>query len=147
MVACRERPAPPRSDAAPPAAVDARPEPLASVAEPAPPAPPPVAVPVEAPVEARVEAGSVTVPALLATAHPRAIMQCKSSAVARDLALGLEHDRALDCPLAIGDRSQRPPWRGSLNASLTKQRRAVAGVSRDDCCYAMAGGAAGHPSR
>ncbi len=67
------------------------------------------------------------------------IMQCKSNAVAQDLALGVDEDRTLACPLAIGDRSQRPPWRGSLVVSLTKQRRAVAGVSKDDCCYAMDG--------
>ena len=144
LIACRrERPAPPAADAGAPAIaalVDAAPElvpdPIASS--------PAVTDAAAAPVAAT---NAADLPLLLGPSRPSAIVQCKSSALSRDAAVGLADDRTLDCPLAISDRTQRPPWRGALDAPLTKQRRAVAGVAKDDCCYAMAASTGTHRGR
>ena len=145
LIACRrDRPAPPSPDAGAPSIaelVDAAPvlvpEPIASSA---------VATADAAAASATV--ASAGDPALvLGPSRPSAIVQCKSSALSRDAAAGLADDRRLDCPLAISDRTQRPPWRGALDGKLTKQRRAVAGVAKDDCCYAMAASTGTHRGR
>ena len=145
VIACRrDRPAPPTADAgAPPiadlvdAAIELVPEPIASSA----------ATAVDAAGAAATVASAADPPLPLGPSRPSAIVQCKSSALSRDAAVGLADDRGLDCPLAISDRTQRPPWRGALDAPLTKQRRAVAGVAKDDCCYAMAASTGVHRPR
>ena len=147
LLAChRERPAPAGADAgAAVLAVDAAPDtvtaPLASSA-----VVDAVASPAIAATGTLAASGPPAPdrPPFIPTSRPSAIVQCKSATLARDAALGASDDRALDCPLAIGDRSQRPAWRGALDGPLTKQRRAVAGVAKDDCCYAMSAGAGGH---
>ena len=147
LLACRrDRPAPPSVEAG--AQAGEAPPNAASAVPPIPSALASSAATDDAATPPASGAASVAdMPARLGPSRPSAIMQCKSSALARDAAIGLVDDRALGCPLAIGDRSQRPPWRGALDGTLTRERRAVAGVAKDDCCYAMSSSTGSHRPR
>jgi hypothetical protein len=70
--------------------------------------------------------------------HPGGFHQCRTLDGAAASAIGPARDNPTGCPTSLGDRSQRPPWAGSFDASWTKDQRARRNGS-DECCYSMAG--------